>query len=168
MVLGNTLTTDAKDTGTQALGSVHKEEEEDMNIDDRNFILDILNYDMKPIFLSLGFNVEGGEFVYAKKEKTDPKQQLEIVQGLKNMGLPMDDDWLYETFGVEKPANYDRLKAEAEERREAMRQQLQGGQNTPNNQSTQTTQNDDKTPFKDRLKSFFGIAPHSAGADTDF
>ena len=48
-MLGNTLTTDAKSTGTQALGSVHKEEEDEMNSDDRDFILDILNYDMRPI-----------------------------------------------------------------------------------------------------------------------
>ena len=38
-----------------------------MNADDRDFILDILNYYMRPIFADLGFNVEGGEFVYAKK-----------------------------------------------------------------------------------------------------
>ena len=163
MVLGNTLTTDAKDTGTQALGAVHKKEEEDMNVDDRNFILDILNYDMRPIFQSLGFNVDGGEFVYAHKDKNDPKQQLEIVQGLKNMGLPMDDDWLYETFGVEKPADYDRQKADAEARREALRQQLQGKQDKPD----QDHQNDSKTPFKNRLKSFFGIAPPD-GADVEW
>lgn len=161
LVLGNTLTTDAKSTGTQALGTVHKEEEDDMNTDDREFILDILNYDMRPIFASLGFNVDGGEFVYARKDKMDPDKQFTIVQGLKNMGLPMDDDWLYETFGVEKPADYDRQKADAEARREALRQQLQGSQNV------QTAQNNDKTPFKNRLKSFFGIAPPD-GADVEW
>lgn len=88
-VLGNTLTTDAKDTGTQALGTVHKEEEDDMNTDDREFILDILNYQMRPIFANLGFNVEGGEFVYAKKDKIIPSQQIDIVQKLQSMGLPM-------------------------------------------------------------------------------
>lgn len=170
LVLGNTLTTDAKETGTQALGSVHKEEEEDMNADDRDFILDVLNYQMRDIFASLGFNTEGGEFVYAKKEKIDPKQQLTIVQGLKNMGLPLDDDWLYETFGVEKPHNYDQQKAEAEAHREAMRAALSNNNDDDGSahQHDHQPSNDKPTAFKDRLKSFFGIAPHSAGADTDF
>lgn len=155
-VLGNTLTTDAKETGTQALGTVHKEEEDEMNADDRDFILDILNYMMKDIFASLGFNVEGGEFVYAKKDKVDPEKQIDIVQKLSVMGLPMDDDYLYETFSVAKPKNYKEIKARKEQEREAVRQSIQ---NTPD---------EHKTPFKQRLNSFFGLAPQSHGADTDF
>lgn len=46
-ILGNTLTTDVGSSGTQALGTVHKDEEDEMNADDREFILDILNYQMK-------------------------------------------------------------------------------------------------------------------------
>ena len=68
-ILGNTLTTDVGSSGTQALGTVHKEEEDEMNADDREFILDILNYQMKDLFNALGFNTDGGEFVYAKKDK---------------------------------------------------------------------------------------------------
>lgn len=182
-VLGNTLTTDTKDTGTQALGTVHKEEEDDMNADDRDFLLDILNYDMKPIFENLGFNVEGGEFVYAHKDKTDPQAMLNIVQGMKNIGLPMDDDWIYETFGIEKPKDYDQQKEQAEAQKQAIRESLQNGgkeedeeklngpnkpiepnkPNKPKKQSSNTAQ----TPFKQRLRGFFGLAPHT-GADTDF
>jgi hypothetical protein len=167
-VLGNTLTTDAKQNGTQSLGTVHKEEEEDMNADDREFILDILNYDMRPIWANLGFNVEGGEFVYARKDKIAPSQQIDIVQKLQSMGLPMDDDWLYETFSVAKPADYDRQKADAEARKEALRQSLAGAGND-NHQDTGTENrlNTDKTGFKNRLSRFFGLAPNT-GADTDF
>ena len=56
-----------------------------MNVDDRNFLLDILNYDMKPIFTSLGFNVEGGDFVYAHKDKVDTQEMLNVVKGMKEM-----------------------------------------------------------------------------------
>ena len=163
-VLGNTLTTDAKETGTQALGEVHKEEEDDMNADDREFILDILNYHMRPIFSALGFNVEGGEFVYAKKDKIIPSQQIDIVQKLKSMGLPMDDDWLYETFGVEKPKDYEQQKSEAQAQKEAIRSALNDQQNEPPQKGNLNT---DKKAFKNRLSRFFGIAPNS-GADTDF
>lgn len=156
-VLGNTLTTDAKSTGTQALGSVHKEEEDEMNSDDRDFILDILNYDMRPIFASLGFNVEGGEFVYAKKDKINPAQQIDIVQKLSSMGLPIDDDYLYETFCVAKPDNYKQLKEEKEAAKAAFREKLdlQGNDDDKKKQDKNT----DKTAFKQHLKSFFGLAP---------
>lgn len=156
-VLGNTLTTDAKSTGTQALGSVHKEEEDEMNSDDRDFILDILNYDMRPVFASLGFNVEGGEFVYAKKDKINPAQQIDIVQKLSSMGLPIDDDYLYETFCVAKPDNYKQLKEEKEAAKAAFREQL-GLQCNDDNKKKQD-KNTDKTAFKQHLKSFFGLAP---------
>lgn len=156
-VLGNTLTTDAKSTGTQALGSVHKEEEDEMNSDDRDFILDILNYDMRPIFASLGFNVEGGEFVYAKKDKINPAQQIDIVQKLSSMGLPIDDDYLYETFCVAKPDNYKQLKEEKEAAKVAFREQL--GLQVNDDDKKKQDKNTDKTAFKQYLKSFFGLAP---------
>ena len=155
-VLGNTLTTDAKSTGTQALGSVHKEEEDEMNSDDRDFILDILNYDMRPIFSSLGFNVEGGEFVYAKKDKINPAQQIDIVQKLSSMGLPIDDDYLYETFCVAKPDNYKQLKEEKEAAKVAFREQL--GLQVNDDDKKKQDKNTDKTAFKQHLKSFFGLA----------
>ena len=156
-VLGNTLTTDAKSTGTQALGSVHKEEEDEMNSDDRDFILDILNYDMRPIFASLGFNVEGGEFVYAKKDKINPVQQIDIVQKLSSMGLPIDDDYLYETFCVAKPDNYKQLKEEKEAAKAAFREQL--GLQVNDDDKKKQDKNTDKTAFKQHLRSFFGLAP---------
>ena len=162
-VLGNTLTTDAKSTGTQALGSVHKEEEDEMNSDDRDFILDILNYDMRPIFASLGFNVEGGEFVYAKKDKINPAQQIDIVQKLSSMGLPIDDDYLYETFCVAKPDNYKQLKEEKEAAKAAFKEQL--GMQVNNDDKKKQDKNTDKTAFKQHLRSFFGLAPqHDKGA----
>lgn len=162
-VLGNTLTTDAKETGTQALGQVHKEEEDEMNADDRDFILDILNYDMRPIFAALGFNVEGGEFVFAKKDKTNPAQLIDIVQKLASMGLPIDDDYLYETFCVKKPDNYKQLKAQQQAEKEAARQALMGQRNDDGDKR----QNGNQKAFKQRLNGFFGIAP-GKGADSDF
>lgn len=166
-VLGNTLTTDAQKTGTQALGTVHKEEEDDMNADDREFILDILNYQMRPIFASLGFNVEGGEFVYARKERMEPLNQLEIVKGLHDIGLPMDDDWLYETFTIAKPQDYNQQKADAAAQKEAARNALNEATVPDDSPSGKQPLNGNKKAFKNILNRFFGIAPNT-GADTDF
>ena len=160
-VLGNTLTTDAKSTGTQALGTIHKEEENEMNADDREFILDILNYQMRDIFANLGFNTEGGEFVYAKKDKVDVAQQIDIVQKCANMGLPIDDDYLYETFGIAKPENYSELKTKKEDERAALRERMQ-------QDPTEPTPPAKSTPPTNALSRFFGIAPKPVGADNDF
>ena len=170
-VLGNTLTTDAKETGTQALGNVHKEEEDEMNADDRDFILDILNYYMRPIFADLGFNVEGGEFVYAKRDKINPSQHIDIVQKLSSMGLPISDDYLYETFCVEKPENYEQMKAEKQAEKEALRQQFNARKDEDGKEEAdekKKTSDKSKTSFKQRLKGFFGIAPETDGAASDF
>jgi len=164
-VLGNTLTTDAKEKGTQALGTVHKEEENDMNDDDRDFILDILNYQMRDIFAVLGFNVEGGEFVYAKKDKVDTALQIDIVQKCANMGLPIDDDYLYETFGITRPENYDELKAKKEEERASIRAQLEQAQQTGDEPPVKPAPDPRPVALSNALRRFFGLAPLSHGAN---
>lgn len=154
-ILGNTLTTDVGSSGTQALGTVHKDEEDEMNADDREFILDILNYQMKDLFNALGFNTDGGEFVYAKKDKINVAQQIDIVQKCSNMGLPIDDDYLYDTFGIEKPKNYNALKEQKNAEKEALKAAL----NSNKEEEEKGNSNDNKTSFKQRLNRFFGIAP---------
>ena len=154
-ILGNTLTTDVGSSGTQALGTVHKDEEDEMNADDREFILDILNYQMKDLFNALGFNTDGGEFVYAKKDKIDVAQQIDIVQKCSNMGLPIGDDYLYDTFGIEKPKDYNALKEQKNAEKEALKAALTYSKE----EEEKGNSNDNKTSFKQRLNRFFGIAP---------
>lgn len=103
LILGNTLTTEASDTGTQALGSVQKKGEDMILREDRKFILNVLNYQMADIFTALGFDTRGGQFTYEETEDDDTEKQLRIVQGLYSMGLDIDSDYLYEKFGVKKP-----------------------------------------------------------------
>ena len=79
-MLGNTLTTDAKSTGTQALGTVHQEEEDEIKEDDEALILSVLNSSrMKAILASLGLNVEGGEFRFIEAKNIDKTAQLNAV-----------------------------------------------------------------------------------------
>lgn len=163
-VLGNTLTTAAQTTGSQALGTVHAEEENKKQKRDRRDIENILNYDMIDIFEDLGFNVRGGHFSYVLSKNIDTTAQITIVEKLNAMGLPMSDDYLYETFNVDKPENYEQMKADkaAEKaRQEELRAQLEqltaerlnGPQNAPNEPEKK-----DKT-ISNRLRSFFALAP---------
>ena len=139
---------------------------------------------MKAIFANLGFKTDGGEFVYARKEKTHPTQQVDIVLKLNSIGLPISDDYLYEFSGIPKPDNYNELIAKREAEKEAMRQQLEGSgdvQVEEIEEDDEGKKKDDKTKgnnppkggnnLKNRLRSFFGLAPTNTnvlGADNDF
>ena len=180
-VLGNTLTTDAQETGTQALGTVHQEEENEMNQEDREFILDILNYNLTDIFAALGFNTEGGKFVYAANDKINASQHINIVSQLNAMGLPMDHDYLYETFAIRKPDNYDEIIADKEAQKAAMRAALTADPNDGNDDPEDSEDPEDskatkdpkdpkdpkKEKFKQSLRRFFGLAPQDHGADSN-
>ena len=172
-VLGNTLTTSASDTGTQALGTVHKAVEEELNEDDCNTVLDVLNYYMIPIFEALGYNVSGGKFVSAKRKEIDITTQADIYLKMQQLGLPLDADDVYEALNVKKPDDFDKQIAEQEEQRKALAASLEGASKEDQTPSEEHSKEDKKKgdkSRKDRLAHFFGLAPGETplGADTDF
>ena len=161
-ILGNTLTTKSSENGTQALGTVQAKEQMKITEDDVQFILDLLNYDMTDIFASLGVNTEGGEFVRVEAKYQDKQVQINVVSKLKEMGLPMSDEYLYKTFDVEKPDDYDALKAEQEAEVQAKEERARQLAERLNQEPT----NEKKKRFLDRFRSFFGLAPQD-GASKD-
>ncbi len=161
-VLGNTLTTKSDTNGTQALGTVQAKEQMKITEDDVQFILDLLNYDMTEIFAALGVDTSGGEFVRVEEKYTDKQVQINVVSKLKELGLPMSDDYLYRTFDIEKPDDYDALKRDidatrlaAEERSRQLAEQLNKPQPT----------NEEKARFFDRFRRFFGLAPQGGAPE---
>lgn len=112
-VTGNTLTTEAGDKGTQALGAVQKEGEEDINFFVKQTILNILNYEMTETFARLGINTDGGEFFFVPPKSKNSQEKVNVLKVLKNdLQLPIDDDYLYEEFGIPKPQDYEAMKEE--------------------------------------------------------
>lgn len=183
LILGNTLTTEASDTGTQALGTVHKKVEEAVAKADREFVLNVLNYDMSEIFSHLGINTTGGKFCFSEKKNTDPDATMRIlVQLHTTFGLPIDDDYIYETFGIEKPKDYDKQK---QLKREKQFEKMMA-KHFPNweeelkeksveeidrdrflQESLKETTQTKKKNLKDRIRSFFVKAPKD-GAHLDW
>ena len=135
-ILGNTLTTEASETGTQALGTVNKEVEDELAKDDRRFILNVLNYDMTDIFRDLGINTEGGAFCFVEPEKMSASEKADLFKKAIDMGLPIDDDYMYEQLGIEKPKDYNALKQEQADRRERQLEALRSERETPENRAT--------------------------------
>lgn len=192
LFLGNTLTTESSDTGTQALGTVHKKGEDKIAQSDRLYVLDVLNYEAADILARMGIDTTGGEFCFPEKKDLDPTSKINILTQLRTgFNLPVDDDYLYEEFGISKPTNYEMIKKEEEERRvreaeEAKDTAEQIPQNdgdteddsdTPNNSKEEQPGNGKNLPqptekqkrtFKNWLKSFFSQAPVSNGADLDW
>lgn len=174
-ILGNTLTTDAKATGTQALGTVHKEEEDEIKDEDQAFILSVLNsVSMRKILASLGYNVEGGEFRFIEVKNIDKTVQLQVVTQMMDRGLPIDDDYLYDTFDIDKPANYDQMKAEAQKKadekaaqQQAIMQKLQDENGKGKKSNVPEPKNQAESDFWARVKGFFSEAPQD-GADYPF
>ena len=184
-ILLNTLTTESSSTGTQALGTVHKKSEDNITQSDRQFILDVLNYDMSGIFLSMGINTAGGEFYYPERKDIDPTAKINIITQLKTgFDLPMDDNYLYEEFGIEKPADYDNMKRRQEEERRKREEEQraaslikqfdgdeppsQNDDDSGNNKNVDAADASQKSSFRNRLLRFFGIAPYNGGADLDW
>lgn len=130
-----------------------------ISLDDRGYVLDVLNYHMTDIFTNLGINTEGGEFRYKEDKKIDPYAQINIVTQLHNMGLPMDDDYLYETFNIDKPKDYEAQKKAKEELKQAMQKSLQ-------NPSKEDEEDDPKkglTNMQKRALGFFDQAHKTVG-----
>lgn len=170
LVLGNTLTTESSDKGTQALGTVHKKVEESVAKADREYVLNVLNYDMTDIFSHMGINTAGGKFCFPEKKDIDPNTEMSVLTQLHTtFSLPIDDDYLYEKFGVEKPKNYDQQKQQQLEDKKTREEKLK--QQTKEEDPDGTTQTSNgKTQvskFKNRLRSFFVKAPKD-GARLDW
>ena len=191
LILGNTLTTESSENGTQALGTVHKKVEDRVAQADRRYVLDVLNYDMTDIFLRLGINTDGGVFCFPEQNDIDPATKMNILTQLRaSFHLPVSDDFLYQEFGVEKPADYDQRKAEQEERarqEELQRQLIAAADDDNDDDDDNDNKNDDKgiednkkgkpsdkpadknkKTFKNWLRSFFAPAPCRDGADLNW
>lgn len=185
LFLGNTLTTESSDTGTQALGTVHKKGEDKITQSDRLYVLDVLNYEAAEILARMGIDTAGGEFCFPEKKDLDPTSKINILTQLRTgFNLPVDDDYLYEEFGISKPADYEQIKRDEEERRareaeeakraaEQIPQKDDGTDDDPEKPADPEEEQpgDGKEPdekqkktFKNWLKSFFAKAPWNTGA----
>jgi len=111
LIIGSTLTTDAGTKGARALGEIHERGEQDVFNEDCMDIMSILNNDFYHLLELHGFPVAGGKFFYQDTEELSRKVQLDMVKIIKDMGVPIGDDYIYETFDIPKPDNYDELKA---------------------------------------------------------
>mgnify|MGYP001316077637 CR=1 FL=1 len=116
-ILGATETTTSSSSSGYAQSKEHAEQQDEIILSDMEEELSNLN---DPQFLSIlksyGYDVDGGEFCYEKNiDLAKVKQMIDIVKACKELGLPVDDDYLYELTGIPKPKNYEALKREIQQ-----------------------------------------------------
>lgn len=120
--LGNTETTQASASSGHAQSKEHGKQQ---LIGIKSLLKLVQNYLNSPHFIrickSYGLPVEGGKFVFEKEvdlaELKAKAEVEEIVQ--RTYKLPVADDYVYETYGIPKPDNYDELKRKQEEAAQA-------------------------------------------------
>lgn len=116
LVLGNTLSTEEGDNGTQALATVQREGEDYIRAQDRKRLLNILNYELTDYFLRFGIDTRGGKFVYKKEDKLTPNEFLDMAIKMVGLGFKIDEDQIYERTGFRKPPKgQDEPKKESKE-----------------------------------------------------
>ncbi len=113
LILGQTLTTDQGEKGTQALGTVHAAVEEEIEFADKLFIQGFLNNEFKNFLLKHGFPADG-EFNFVEDEVMSLTTRKDIDIALNGI-IPISDDYFYEKYGIPKPDNYDELKKKMDE-----------------------------------------------------
>jgi hypothetical protein len=157
VILGNTLTTEQGEIGSQALGEVHKEAEGEKNESDKLFVLSALNTRLRAVLKRFGFNLTGGEIMYEGLE-TDwarLKDKWDVIKEIRQE-VPVDDDYIYDEFPVPKPDNYEQMREEMD-----LKQALKAFETVPENplsdnapQSPVPQSRSPKNLFN-RLKRFF-------------
>lgn len=113
LFLGQTLTTDSPTHGgTQALGRVHREVEQDLFEGYANHVAEVLNNQLIPSIVELNYgNREDLPFIEVEIPRLDRDKELAERDKLLfvDMALPVSRQWLYERHKVPAPGQDDVL-----------------------------------------------------------
>lgn len=116
LILGQTETTKSSASSGYAQSATHQMQQNQIAEDDRAFVLGYLETEVRRVMQSLGFAMDGGEWQFeAEQENISLKDRVTIDTTLRNAGLPIDDDYFYETYSIPKPKNYGKEKPTNEE-----------------------------------------------------
>jgi SPP1 gp7 family putative phage head morphogenesis protein len=159
-ILGQTMTT--LNGSSRSQSETHMEVQEGKHKSDRRFVQRILNRELLPRLEKRGFSVKGGLFHFPDAGETlTVKEQLDIIKGVnKELGLPVDDDYIYDTFSIPKPKGVKKDPPGDQGKNQQPPQEPAGG--------TKKSLEEDEgfwIKLKERILNFFPLAPAgSAGA----
>ena len=115
-LLGTTETTESSKSSGFAQSETHNNSDDKKFKSDITYVRKVLNSRFIKILEAHGFDTEGGKFVVEEIDATSDKEKIAIINNLtEKHNLPIDDDYLYKTFNVPKPEDYDAKKKEGRE-----------------------------------------------------
>jgi len=107
LLLGQTLTTDNTGTGSRALGEVHDGVRREYIESVASWVAQIITTQLIPSIVRVNFgSVASEDMPYAEiklPEVKDQKAIAERVEKIINIGVPVTEEWLYETLDIPKP-----------------------------------------------------------------
>lgn len=112
-ILGNVETTGNSNGGSLAKAETQREDQLEFVKSDITYLAGMLNSaEFLAVLKSYGYPTEGGQFVFDKEVNLDEiMRQMQLAQSAKAMGVPIDDDYIYDLTGIPRPDNYDDIKA---------------------------------------------------------
>lgn len=103
-VLGNTMTT--IEGSSRAQSETHMETQEQRFKRVRRYTQRILNKHFIPLLIKRGYDVAGGFFSFPDAGETiSTKERVDMALTMRDKGLPVDDDYIFEISGVAKANN---------------------------------------------------------------
>lgn len=125
-VLGNSETTTSSQSSGYAQAEVHSQQQMEITRSDMKMVQQMLNSDsFIAILRGYGFNVDGGHFEFKKETDLGSlKARLDIDLQVSGK-VPVADEYWYQTYGIPKPDNYEQMKAQQQERADAMQAALE-------------------------------------------
>lgn len=113
LILGQTLTTIDKSGSGFAQATIHQDTLEEIQKADKRFVRRVLNEGVKKVLKNLGYPVEGGRFIFQDAIPiAERKEEVTLINSVKQLGVPVDDDYVYKASGIPRPQEYDKLKEE--------------------------------------------------------
>jgi phage gp29-like protein len=114
VILGQTETTESSASSGYAQSLIHAQVEDDINESDVNYARRGLNTRFVEILKALGVpGIDGGRFIVQGEPEhhlpANDRLQMDIAL-VRELNLPVDDDYFYEAYNIPKPANYEAIK----------------------------------------------------------
>jgi len=115
LYLGNNLTTNSGDKGARSLGEVQEKDQDEIIMDDKQFLLGILNSEPFATYFNLFYpEAKAGQFQFIEDKNIDLKTKADIYQIASNH-VPIPDDEWYKLMDISIPENLEQLKAQKAE-----------------------------------------------------
>jgi hypothetical protein len=116
VILGSTETVESSDSSGYAQAETHAKGVNKKNKSDIAFTRRILNTRVRKILQDNGVDIKGGKFIISNDdEKLSKKDSYQIHKSMAtDLNMPIDHDFMYKNYGMQKPTDYDAQKAAQE------------------------------------------------------